>query len=112
MRPNDKYARKSILQTARVVAISKLLKEAMDRPEVSDAFTESHIDINLYLSSAKRFADTSIASFELVTRLMTPEKGLYGRLNVLLSQLHRAFLETPELYHEMAGFVKTYQGHP
>ena len=106
---HEKYAQPSIRQTAQVVAISKLLQETMDNPEVSDAIIKSRIDINLYLSSAKRFADTSIESFELVTRLVTPEKGLYDRLDALLSQLNTVFLDTPELFHQMAWFVKTYQ---
>jgi len=81
----------------------------MELPEVGDAISKSRIDVNLYLSSAKRFADTSIESFELVTRLVTPEKGLYARLDHLLVDLKTAFKETPELYYEMASFAQQYQ---
>ena len=57
-----------------MVSISKALKEMISRPEVSETIFKSRIDVNLYLSSAKRFADTSIESVELVTRLAAPEK--------------------------------------
>ncbi|SMC38683.1 PAS domain-containing protein [Desulfocicer vacuolatum DSM 3385] len=106
---HEKYAQPSIRQTARVVSISRLLKDMIERPEVSNAISKSQIDVNLYLSSAKRFADTSIDSFELVTRLATPEKGLYDRLERLLGSLKTAFKDMPDLYFEMASFARQYQ---
>ncbi|GAB6146734.1 response regulator [Desulfocicer niacini] len=106
---HEQYAQPSIRRTAEVVSISKALKEMISRPEVSETIFKSRIDVNLYLSSAKRFADTSIESVELVTRLAAPEKGLYARLNLLLSELKTEVVEFLDLYHEMESFVQQYR---
>ncbi len=106
---HEQYAQPSIRRTAEVLSISKALKEMISRPEVSETIFKSRIDVNLYLSSAKRFADTSIESVELVTRLAAPEKGLYARLNLLLSELKIQVGEFLALYHEMESFVQQYR---
>ncbi len=106
---HETYAQPAIRQISHVVSSSKSLKEMIACPEVSDTIRKSRIDVNLYLSSAKRFADTSIDSFELVTRLATPEKGLYARLDFVLRELQKAFMKLPGMYHEMVSFVQQYQ---
>ena len=92
---HEEYAQASIRITARVISTSQALREKINDPQIRAAFKESRVDLNLYLSSAKRFADTSIASFELVTRLATPGKGLEDRINQGLKDL-KILLMTPE----------------
>lgn len=81
------YAQPAIRETANAVQVSNTLRQLLKQPGVSKSFKESNVDLNLYLSSAKRFADTSIESIELVTRLAAEESGLENRLTRVMRQL-------------------------
>nr|WP_320015780.1 ATP-binding protein [uncultured Desulfobacter sp.] len=74
------YAQPSVRKTARAVSISRELKKVITETQASGVLQAGHIDLNLYLSSARRFAETSIESVELVTRLAAPENGLEADL--------------------------------
>jgi PAS domain S-box-containing protein len=75
-RAHEHYAQPSVRQVARVITLSHALKQKIARSEVDRALRERHVDLNLYLSSAKRFGDTSIQAVEWVTELAAPEWGL------------------------------------
>lgn len=108
---HEDYAQPSIRKTAQVVSASHALGRMITRPEVGDAFQESKIDLNLYLSSAKRFADTSIQSFELVTRLAAPDNGLEDLLDKSLQDLKIEVVQIDELFDatlDMEGFINQY----
>nr|NJM02951.1 HAMP domain-containing protein [Desulfobacula sp.] len=68
--------------------------------------------MNLYLSSAKRFAETSIQSVELVTEVSAPDRGfetaLISRMRLLKEELagHAALLD---LHHEMEYHIHQYR---
>ncbi len=74
------YAQPSVRKAAKAVSISRELKKAITETQASGVLQAGHIDLNLYLSSARRFGATSIESVELVTRLAAPEDGLEANL--------------------------------
>jgi len=109
---HENYAQPSIRKIAGVVSKSHALRDLISHSEISDAFRNSKIDLNLYLSSAKRFADTSIESFELVTRLATPDSGLEDLLNKKITELKTATAQIRELYedtHDMEALIYQYR---
>ncbi|MBU3951542.1 MAG: response regulator [Proteobacteria bacterium] len=106
------YVQPSIRQIAKVIGTSQLLKRQIKLSSVGGALQKSHIDLNLYLSSARRFAQTSIESIELETELSAPKRGLYAQL-----MRHLQALETElsgqghflNLYHEMKSYIQEYR---
>ena len=106
------YVQPSIRQIAHVVADSKTLKNMVAESIVSNALKKSHVDLNLYLSSARRFADTSILSVELVTELAAPERGLEALLDKHFALLQAEIVKDDELKHlyfEMKSFAQDYR---
>lgn len=83
---HELYAQSSVREVARVIAVSETLSHLLAQT-TTNARQSNAIDLNLYLSLAKRFADTSIEAVELVTELAAPERGLEPRINLLLSSL-------------------------
>lgn len=78
---HEQYAQPSVRRIARVILISSALKNNLSRSTVGRRATGiSEIDINLFLASARRFADTSIEAVELITRRAAPESGLEPRI--------------------------------
>lgn len=93
------FAQPSIRLVAEAVATSSELKKMINQSEVGRNLRQHQVEINLYLASAKRFADTSLDSIDLITRLATPETGLEASFDQLLSQLHTAVEFSPPLRH-------------
>lgn len=105
---HERYAQPSIRETANAVGISSVLGPILKKSEVSPALKGSDIDLNLYLSSAKRFADTSIQAIELVTRLAVPDHGLEDRLYDEMMMLEAFLIDNRSLFdpfHEMEHFI-------
>ncbi len=108
---HENFAQPSIRKTAMVVSTSQALKEMINHPDVRHSFQESQIDFNLYLSSAKRFADTSIESFELAAKLATPENGLEDILKKNVRELKAQLAQFKELAlagHDIEDMVNRY----
>lgn len=109
---HELYAQPAVRQIAQVITISNALKNLIDQSKVSDPLRRTRVDLNLFLSSAKRFAETSIQSVELVTELAAPENGLEVRLEDHFTSLK---IETGNydslgrLYGEMKFFVQDYR---
>lgn len=109
---HEHYAQPSVRQIAQVITVSNTLKNLIAQSKVSDALRKSHVDLNLYLSSAKRFADTSIQSVELVTELAAPERGMEARLEDHFAALQTEMAKAENLarlYSEMKSFVQEYR---
>ncbi len=107
---HENYAQPSIRQTAQVVSISNVLRKMIS--ETDAEYTVNKSRINLYLSSAKRFADTSIESFELVTLLSSPIGGLEATLDKNIAELKtelEPFKKYSELFDEMKHFIYEYR---
>ena len=109
---HENYAQPSVRQISKVVTISRTLQNIIAKAEVSDALRKSNINLNLYLSSAKRFADTSIESVKLVTKLATPDEGLNALLDGTIVALELELSgvnELKEQIHEMDHLIHTYR---
>lgn len=65
---------------AKVIAMSEDLRLLIDSAPASNPFGSHKADINLYLSSAKRFSDTFSELVVLVNTMGAPETGLQSRL--------------------------------
>ena len=109
---HDTYAKASIREAEKVIFISHNLAETIKNSQVSHSLRESDIDLNLYLSSAKRFADTSMKSIDLVNRMVTPETGLEDVMSSHIQELETLFSKQTEFYesfHEMEHLIKDYR---
>ncbi len=105
------YARPSVQQIEKVAALSAELKQMISRSEVSNALQKSKVDLNLYLSSAKRFSNTFTESIELVTALAAPETGMQAQMardSAFLRDLSEFDHTLTDLYREMQLFEKDY----
>jgi PAS domain S-box-containing protein len=84
------FAQPSVRLIAEAVAASAELKKLIAQSDVGKALRRHDVDLNLYLASAKRFADTSLESIDVVTRLASPEDGLEAQFSGLLVDLDAA----------------------
>jgi PAS domain S-box-containing protein len=84
------FAQPSVRLIAEAVAASAELKKLIAQSDVGKALRRHDVDLNLYLASAKRFADTSLESIDVVTRLAAPEGGLEAQFSGLLADLTAA----------------------
>jgi len=111
-RAHEQYAQPSVRQIARVITVSHALKELIGRSDVARGLRDRHVDLNLYLSSAERFADTSIESVELVTELAVPERGLEARVDQHFQAIRAEIGNNPSLmrfFQEMKSFARDYR---
>lgn len=109
---HELYAQPSARQISQAISISNTLQQMMQQSKVDAPFEKSRIDLNVYLSSAKRFADTSIQSVELVTKLSSPENGLEARLESQFSELAAQVARVDALVRlcsEMRAFAQDYR---
>ncbi|RPJ03676.1 MAG: HAMP domain-containing protein, partial [Deltaproteobacteria bacterium] len=89
------------------------LKYLIAESNVSDALRNKNVDLNLFLSSTKRFVETSLESVDLVNKLAAPDSGLEARLGHY-SELLRETIERAderdlmELYRDMTSYEKEY----
>lgn len=114
-RAHESYAQPSVRQISQAIGISNALQQLMQQSRTDALFKKSHVDLNVYLSSAKRFADTSIQSVELVTKLSSPENGLEARLESQFAELASEVAAVDHLmrsFTEMKAFAREYRiGH-
>ncbi len=109
---HEQYAQPAVRQIAQVITVSNDLKNLIDQSKVSEPLRKTRVDLNLFLSSAKRFAETSIQSVELVTELAAPGNGLEVQLEDHFAALEietRNFDSLSRLYGEMKSFAQDYQ---
>lgn len=106
------YAQPSVRLISQAVGISSDLMAKIAQTGIKHSLTDRNIDLNLYLSSAKRFADTSIQSIELLTRMVAPEYGLEYRFERLAATLIQEAADTPKVkdrLHEIMAFYLQYK---
>ncbi len=109
---HELYAQPSVRETAQVIKISNALRNLISQTMVGEELQRSHTDLNLYLSSAKRFADTSIQSVELATELAAPEWGLEPRMDNLLHALGKetaGIQKFDRLYEQIRSLTQDYR---
>ncbi len=108
---HEKYAQASISEAAKAIRLSKELQRLLDTSGISKQLNNHQADLNLYLASAKRFATTSIASYELLTRLISPSNGLEMQLTQQFEAIKRAAHSSPKLraiFDEMYASLQHY----
>ena len=108
----EQYVQPSIRQINQVIADSTTLKSVITQTKTADSFKNEHIDLDLFLLSARRFADTSILSFDLVSRLDDPERGLWTQLNNSLASLYAEIDKYDDLirsYNDMKSYAQDYR---
>lgn len=93
-----RYAQPSARKTAEVIVAGNELKKRIQQAGIGNAIRKAHVDLNLYFSFAKRFADTAIQSVELVTELEAPERGLESQLVSCLDQLQHTISTNRDLF--------------
>ncbi len=111
---HERYVQPSLEAIDKVLSISGELRQRISDTDVSNALQERKIDLNLYLSSAKRFSETIVESVELLTTLAVPEKGLEARLVRASASFWDIIGRTgdrylSDSYHEMRSFEKDYR---
>ncbi len=109
---HELYAQKSVREIAKAIESSSKLKTMLSQSEVSKTLTKNEVDIILYLSSARRFADTSIEAVELITRRAAPERGLEAKLKIVSESLRTELQDYPVLksmYEKALSLYKDYQ---
>jgi len=107
------YAQPADEQITQVRALSAELQQLVSESDVSDAWRESDVNLNLYLSAASRHAATVEEAAELVARLAADETGLQAQLAHSSSLLQDTLQMADDpglmiLYHEMQSFEKEY----
>ena len=108
---HDLYARQSALQIAEVVLKSNRLKEILNDSNVFVSLRNNTIDLNLYISSAKRFSDTSAESIQLIRELTDPMDGLevvFEHSTTALQSETAEYTYPKELLEKMLSFRKDY----
>lgn len=109
---HQQYLQPAIRQIARVITTSQSLKRQIELSNVSTGLQESQIDLNLYLSSARRFAKTAIESVELVTKISAPDRGFEAQFVNSMDSLKKELLgheSLLNLYHEMKSHTQEYR---
>ncbi len=109
---HEQYAQPAVRQIAQVIAVSNTLKNLIDLSKVSEPLRKTRVDLNLFLSSAKRFVEKAIQSVELVTELAAPGTGLEVQLEDHFAALQietRNFDGLSRLSGEMKSFAQDYR---
>jgi len=109
---HEQYAQPSVRQISQVVTLSKALQGLVDDSGVSDVLHANHVDVNLYISFAKRFADTSIEAVEVFTGLHAPIRGLEPLLDGVLKEISGELdweSESFRLFMDLKSHVQEYR---
>ncbi len=99
------YAQPSVRLISQAVALSGDLQKKISHTGIDYSLRHRNVDLNLYLASAKRFADTSIQSIELITRLVAPQDGLEPRFENLVAGLAKEAINSSEMHSKVHDVV-------
>lgn len=91
------YGQPALAATARVISVNEELRGLFASQDFGDALLQRNMDINLYLSMAKRFSSVMVESMALITVLADPVHGLETRLNERMDSLKAALAGEPEM---------------
>ncbi len=84
---HEEYAQPSIRYIAQVVTLSETLKSRFRQIDDESWYHGNQVDVNFFLSSAKRFASVFIEAVELFTLLHAPERGLQSQLDQVIDAI-------------------------
>ncbi|MDR3630451.1 MAG: response regulator [Desulfocapsaceae bacterium] len=108
---HDLYVRQSAEQIARVIQNSTKLQEIYSDAGIRASRRSSHVNLNLYIASAKRFSDTSAESIALIKELADPMDGLeilFQRATTALQDETAVSMHLEELGKMMTASSKDY----
>ena len=109
---HEQYAQPSIRQISQVISQSSNLKKTLFHSNLDTISRISQMDVNLYLASAKRFADTSIEAVELLSKRVAPVRGLEAQLALVSKGFRKelqGFHHLENLHKEVYSFIRKYQ---
>lgn len=106
---HERYAQPSILEASRAIGLSMELQKRLDHSQVANSLVARKIDLRLYLSTARRFAATSIISFELITKLAAPTRGEEALLDTSVNKLQDLLRRDPLLEQMVPTLRSTIQ---
>ncbi len=92
------YMQPSIQEIDKVIMLSSNLKTLLSQPDVSNFADIDQADVNLYLKSAERFAETSVEAVKLVSKRAAPEVGLEVKLHTISLRLEKELKPFPDLW--------------
>jgi diguanylate cyclase (GGDEF)-like protein len=84
------YGQQALVSTARVIAVNEELKTLLTGVNVSEALQKRNVDVNLYLSMARRFANVFLDNMAQLAALGDPENGLEAKLSARMEALKAA----------------------
>lgn len=106
---HEDYAQPSVREIAHVISLSKELKTILSLEKGTAITGISESDVNLYLASAQRFADTSIEAVEFVSRRNAPKNGIQAQLSKKSIQLAKELQQFPSLTTQYLAVIITYK---
>lgn len=95
---HEAYAQPSVHEIARVISQSSRLKNLLFNSKTNNLPEINQADVNLYLSSAERFAKTSIEAVELISQRAAPKRGLEAQLKAVSLLLDKELKPFPDLW--------------
>lgn len=107
----EQYFTPSQQVIARVVALSEEFRDMIESTPRSHPLKRHLTEITLYLSTARRFADTFGELVELMNELAAPVTGLQGQLEAGRNALRghaRQHMDSLLIFERMAAFEQSY----
>jgi signal transduction histidine kinase/ActR/RegA family two-component response regulator len=108
---HESYAQPSVREISHVISISKELENLLFRERKNSIGSIKQADLNLYLASAKRFADTSIEVVELISKREAPKNGIQAQLHTQAALLAAEIHNFPILRLHYSNMVITYKDY-
>ena len=107
----QQFAQPSLREAAEVVSLSDKLRDLLLGSGASEVLRKSQKDLNLYLSSARRFSETSLRSLELTTKRDAPDGGLTAQFKGCTGSLRSSLVDSPallSLFYQANGSFKEF----
>jgi PAS domain S-box-containing protein len=108
---HEAYMQPSVREIARVIMLSNKLKRILLLSDTSNLAEINRADVNLYLSSAERFAETSIEAVELMSKRAAPERGLEAQLQTVSLTLEKELKSFPDLWLTLTQASSNYKDY-
>ncbi len=108
---HEEYAQPSIREIAKVITLSSKLKKLLFPANSSNLAGIHPADINLYLSSAERFAKTSIDAVTLISKRAAPGRGLEAQLRIASLSLEKELQPFPHLWSKYLQARSSYKDY-
>ena len=108
---HERYAQPSVREISAVITLSTKLKDLLLHKKEAPLPEISETDLNLYLASAKHFAETAIHAVELVSRKDAPKRGIQAQIRQESVDIAKTLQPYPILrmqYSEIALLYREY----